>query len=276
MEPVWQEEFDYGIVAKVEYSDFALNPRKEYSNLATMVCWHGRYDLGDEQPRCDPDEFVYQLASESGDELLDWLGSVGSWYDVGEVTLQDLQDDVRRLIHNARNRYYSAEQFFREDWPMYRLAQKVLRGKTVAEYAHEVFERSYFSLPLYLYDHGGITMSTGRFSCPWDSGQVGFIYISKEKAAKMWSGLEGEELAKAAYACMEAEVEEYDHYLTGQVYGYVVEDASGEVLDSCDGYLGDSGYVEAEARRAAEHYVEKARKEEAEANYWRDREVMTV
>ena len=26
--------------------------------------------------------------------------------------------------------------------------------------------------PLYLYDHGGITMNTTGFSCSWDSGQV--------------------------------------------------------------------------------------------------------
>ena len=38
------------------------------------------------------------------------------------------------------------------------------------------------SLPLYLYDHGGITMSTNPFSCPWDDGgQVGWIYASKQK-----------------------------------------------------------------------------------------------
>lgn len=41
-------------------------------------------------------------------------------------------------------------------------------------------------LPLYLYDHGGITMSTSPFSCPWDSGQVGVIYCTKEKAIKEW------------------------------------------------------------------------------------------
>jgi len=38
----------------------------------------------------------------------------------------------------------------------------------------------YVILPLYLYDHGGITMSTGAFSCPWDSGQVGWIYAPKK------------------------------------------------------------------------------------------------
>ena len=34
-------------------------------------------------------------------------------------------------------------------------------------------------LPLYLYDHSGITMNTCGFSCPWDSGQVlSLIHIS--------------------------------------------------------------------------------------------------
>lgn len=287
MEPVWQEKFDYGIVAKVEYSDYAPNPRKDYDNAATMVCWHDRYDLGDEQPSMSPEDFIYDLAQDTGDKLLDWLGSVGSWYDVGDVTLADVQAEIKRLIENVRLGYYREAQFFRDDWPMYRLAQKVLVGKTVLEYGHEVFAQHYYSLPLYLYDHSGITMSTGRFSCPWDSGQVGFIYISKEKAAKEWTSREGEELAKAAYACMEAEVEEYDHYLTGEVYEFVVEDAEGEVLESCGGFLGDIDYVKQEARSCAEHFVTKARKAEAEEQarevweaserqFWAERDVVTV
>ena len=36
-------------------------------------------------------------------------------------------------------------------------------------------------LPLYLYDHSGITMNTTGFYCPWDSGIVGYITISKAK-----------------------------------------------------------------------------------------------
>ena len=37
---------------------------------------------------------------------------------------------------------------------------------------------------LYLYDHSGITMSTGSFCDSWDSGQVGFIYVTKEDIEK--------------------------------------------------------------------------------------------
>ena len=44
----------------------------------------------------------------------------------------------------------------------------------------------YVILPLYLFDHSGISISTGSFHDPWDSGQVGFIYASKEKAKEGW------------------------------------------------------------------------------------------
>jgi hypothetical protein len=88
-------------------------------------------------------------------------------------------------------------------------------------------------LPLFLYDHGGITMRTGAFSCPWDSGQVGFIYMTAgimrvEQMTK-----------KKALACLEGEVKTYDDYLTGNVYGYQIEDTNGEQIESCYGFFGD-------------------------------------
>ena len=44
----------------------------------------------------------------------------------------------------------------------------------------EISLQAYVLLPLYLYEHGGMTMNTRGYSCSWDSGQVGFIYASKE------------------------------------------------------------------------------------------------
>src|SRR5271166_4140206 len=40
-------------------------------------------------------------------------------------------------------------------------------------------------LPLYLYEHSGMTMNTTGFSCRWDSGQVGWAYITKASAEAM-------------------------------------------------------------------------------------------
>lgn len=84
--------------------------------------------------------------------------------------------------------------------------------------------------PLYLYDHSGISISIGSFigraqHAEWDSGQVGYIYTT-EKALRD-NGLTLED----ADRILEGEVETYDSYLTGQVYGYIVETQS--TCESC-------------------------------------------
>ena len=104
------------------------------------------------------------------------------------------------------------------------------------------------ALPLYLYDHGDITMSTSRFTCPWDSGQVGFIFCTLEHALSEWGPDEAVAREKAL-SYMEGEVTTYDQFLTGDVYGFEIErqfvDEEGKVvayltehLDSCWGFYG--------------------------------------
>lgn len=100
-------------------------------------------------------------------------------------------------------------------------------------------------LPLYLYDHSGITMSTSSFSCRWDSGQVGYIYCSTNKILKEYGNTNLDTLIKVE-KILEGEVEQYDQYLTGDVYGfelYKVETCNKghkhlEFVDSCHGFYG--------------------------------------
>ena len=155
---------------KIESDSDCMNPREDYDNLGIMACWHRNYNLGDEQPKCEP-----------------------------------------------------------------------------SEYREENCPDGTIVLPLYLYDHSGITMSTGSFSCNWDSGQVGIIYITPENIIKEY-GNDSEASRKMATSVMESEVKLYDHHLTGNVWGYVVEklpacDSCGHVepeeIDSCWGFLGD-------------------------------------
>jgi len=104
-------------------------------------------------------------------------------------------------------------------------------------------------LPLYLYDHSGITMSTGSFSCGWDSGQVGWIYTDLEQLNKMghnwkrWS----KKRRKQVREWMISSVDTYDNLITGSVYGYEVT-LDGEYIDSCWGFFGydheESGLME--------------------------------
>ena len=103
-------------------------------------------------------------------------------------------------------------------------------------------------LPLYLYDHGGITMNTTCFSCVWDSGQVGWVFISKEKVRKEYNVKRiSKTLLERIEKYLVGEVETYDQYLTGDVYGYKISKVTEcelghsheEELDSCWGFYGE-------------------------------------
>jgi len=99
-------------------------------------------------------------------------------------------------------------------------------------------ENAVIILPLYLYDHSGITISTTPFSCRWDSGQVGFVYMTRE-SIKNDFGIK--RLTKKALAkiqeIIKSEVKVYDDYLTGNVYSYDIY-LNDNVIDSCSGYFG--------------------------------------
>jgi hypothetical protein len=229
------EEIYRGFKIQIIPDDDPLNPRKEYDNVGKMVCWHRRYDLGDEQPKRSPEEYLMELA----------------------------QAAVSPSYPEA-------------------LLERNLDG---------ILKRHYVILELYLYDHSGITMSCSPFSCPWDSGQVGFIYCDLKTALKEWGtpgqeakGWKGEAsytlapdgskrtLREAATLYLQGEVETYDQYLTGQVYGYVVTDREGNDIDSCWGFFdsevfrGDErSYTIATAREAIDahinHEIEKHQKQ---------------
>lgn len=94
-------------------------------------------------------------------------------------------------------------------------------------------------LPIYLYEHSGQTINTGGFSCPWDSGQVGFIYVDATKIKKEY-GADNAETREKAKACLVSEIKTLDDWLRGNVWGYVIEDSQGEHVDSCWGFIGES------------------------------------
>jgi len=118
-------------------------------------------------------------------------------------------------------------------------------------------------LALYLYDHSGISMScshTYPYNDIWDAGQVGFIFISKEKVREEYSA---KRISKKLHDQVEkyliSEVEIYDQYLRGEVYGFIVEDQEGNHLDSCWGFLGD---------------IEDCKKEAEESAHWQAKEII--
>lgn len=96
-----------------------------------------------------------------------------------------------------------------------------------------------FYLPVYIYDHSGITIKTTPFSCPWDSGQIGFIYVEKSKIRKELGCKRVTKSVKIkVLEMLKQEIETLNLHISGQVYGYQIEEF-GREKDFCGGFYGD-------------------------------------
>jgi hypothetical protein len=120
-------------------------------------------------------------------------------------------------------------------------------------------------LPLYIYQHSGVALSldntTYPFNDQWDAGQVGYIIIRRKEALKEWgykimSPKFRQKLIKQAHG----EVQTYNQFLCGDVYGYQITNKDGEDVESCWGYYGQES-AETEAKSIVDHCVEQNKKE---------------
>lgn len=199
---------------------------RQWDNRGVMFCKHGRYDLGDKDADDPFDEVeVYDLGG-------------GYWVDenrIGKIV----------VLLSWWLDMLSAEEWDSEDYKRTELAYCWLtnQAECFEDQRTEQRLRKDVALihPLYLYDHGGITISMGAFSDRWDSGQVGWIYMTRGVLDREFGGD-----VERGEACLEGEVETYDNYLTGSVYGYEVWEhekgdapEDGELTDSCWGFFGD-------------------------------------
>ncbi len=101
---------------------------------------------------------------------------------------------------------------------------------------------------LYLYDHGGITISLEDFRDPWDSGIVGIIFIDKQTTIDNFPNADDISWYVIAEEHIRDEVREYDQWLTGDIYGYLLEKVTTceccgkedrETIDSMGGFYGN-------------------------------------
>lgn len=111
------------------------------------------------------------------------------------------------------------------------------------------FERLFIAVPIYVYEHSGVALSTKPFTCYWDSGQVGLNYVSRAKAEEELGsiryplsypkGIHIKDVEEHALFILEAEVKLVHQYINGEVYGYTVYDDNDQYVDSCWGFYSD-------------------------------------
>jgi hypothetical protein len=285
-----------------EHIDENDNPRSFDGNMGVMFCDYRGYTLGDiDAP--DPRDQKVDCEKCEGTGLSD------KW---------EVRDQIYALVEDGFASCESAERYIERnqpdngaDWHAEEMNCTACEGDGEVELSIvEYLVREHGAkvvLPLFVYEHSGITMScganlvtsednlrsTGRFvgdDAGWDTSTVGVIYDTTETHKERG---DGEDLTvEQIVECLTSEVAYYAAYLEGSVFGYEVIQAepdedgdvdldSGEVLDGCWGFLelnvhSDDAYIRQEAKASAEYQAEKIVRERELATEAACRDIMTV
>ena len=193
--------------AVISFDYDATSPRdRDYQeNLGKMICWHPRYNLGDKHRFADGHEFLKHLVEEHLDSKDVFRGirdGLVEGYQLTDVDNFLIKGEEYGPSYNleAYSRDYGDVGWHGTDWFLTKDLEVITsRDETFEDLLESFTTRDLFKLlnesdkvaikPLYLYDHSGISISTGSFvgrapHAEWDSGPVGFIYMDKETAMK--------------------------------------------------------------------------------------------
>lgn len=200
----------------------------------TMWCWHPKYSIGDANPFTS-DSPTFALLHTIAEHDREFEKRLESWYDARER-------ELTRYYGYGSKQFLSASSCLNSDY-----AAKV----------REEFEKYYTIKDVYLYDHSSLSLRTSPFGCRWDSGCIGFIFMSHDNAKKFLgvsregsaaigptltanegdrsstrlgvsrSGPDLDWLTPAAEAkisaYLDAIIKEYDSSVQGDVYGFELE-----------------------------------------------------
>lgn len=242
------------------------NPRTEQDgNVGTMMCWHRDYGLGDSNKNKykNPNDFLQDLLRQRVSEktILNYVRN-------GKTDGVEIKYNRSDCVWELWTTYYlfpfegpkdAKFQLYSEQSELDWLIDDVIEALSNEDIWYLLEKHAnIIALPLYLYDHSGITMSTASFNDCWDSGQVGWIYTDKENILSQcykFRNSKGNLIKitkrnwkEAAYQFLKKEVKVYDMYLQGDVYGIVIEEYDSDFedfdeTDSCWGFY-DDGYDE--------------------------------
>ncbi len=125
----------------------------------------------------------------------------------------------------------------------------------------EILDRpDVIALPLYLYDHSGISISVSHvypYDDKWDSMTVGYIWVDKAKIRECFQVKNvTQSIRQKVIDSLVCEINTYNHFITGNVYGYTIHNRSGLCVDSCWGYFGDyNDYMTPECKKQVEWFI---------------------
>lgn len=188
-----------------------------------------RYKLVIEQ-ECIPDNPRYW----------DNVGTMIGWhrrYQAGDK--HDYSEPIDLIKELAYNSDYEKAECLEEKYNL-----NEIEFSEYFEKLMKIAKNNHLILPVYLLDHSIVKYSVNSFNDPWDSGKVGFIYVSHDAIKKEFGDISDETL-NIAKKQLEGEVETYSHWANGEVYGFKLlkideDDNEIEEIDSCYGFYGNN------------------------------------
>ena len=219
----------------IQNDECPLNPRTDFDgHIGKMMCWHRNYNLGDyeENNFSNPDQFLSNLLHENVSEksMINFVRNGKCSNDTKliynrKTKMWELWTWYYLTIQSPKNAKY---QVYEENEDITWLVDDIIDCLSCKDKWYLLEKHAnIIALPLYLYDHSGITMNCCGFSDRWDSGQVGWIYTDKNTVLGTGADIE-RNWKETAYEWMEGEVKEYDMYLQNEVYGIITEEYDGE------------------------------------------------
>lgn len=214
--------------------DFCVeDPREWECNISTLALGHRRHGLPDE------------------------TGLPKGWMESGRGGVYTPEEVVAIKYKELANTVKPGE-----DLELYQQGWADVRDRILLE-----FPDTFWIAEVSMYDHSGISLYIGTGS-GWDSGGVGYIFLTESQVLKVTGHNHlTDELQEKAVGWAEEELETYNDYVKGEVFGFVIEpgeEGLPEVPDnSCYGYYGmnweENGLI-AEAHSNIDHTLWKLRK----------------
>jgi len=132
----------------------------------------------------------------------------------------ECEDNINFLVYDHRSFYVKVEGF--DPAEIFESTKE----------RQKLFYNGHFVFPVFAYIHSGVSLSlSDNFpDSRWDVSMKGFVLIEKTK---------GQYFRKKALKIAEAVIEEWNDYLSGNVYSFCVTSPFGDVIDSCSGWYGD-------------------------------------
>lgn len=155
----------------------------------------------------------------------DSLGTIVAWH-----SRYDLMDDGESYADARQFFEYNTEHNFETQDGIDNASDRRL---------FNLFQKDNIILPVYMFEHGNVILRTSSFSDKWDSGQVGYIFVSKEDVKKEYDVKRiSKKLREKVESVLKSEIEVYSKYVNGDVIGFELLDNEGKQVDSCHGFYG--------------------------------------